>query len=121
MPLYSDINIMNSKLGNKLYDQDSIFQAIYTLLGTKIGERVFRPTYGSRLDKYLFEPCDNITAERILIDINETLKQDPRVNFLINESSVIPIPEKKAFSITIIFALIGFSDTKKSLQLMLAR
>ena len=54
-------------------------------------------------------------------DINETLKQDPRVNFLINESSVLPIPEKKAFAITIIFALIGFSDTKKSLELMLAR
>ncbi len=33
-------------------------QAIVIILSTSIGERVMRPTFGSRLNELIYEPCD---------------------------------------------------------------
>lgn len=119
MPLYSDVNYLNKTKGSVLTDVEAVYQAIYTLLGTKVGQRVFRPTYGSYLDNYLFEPCDQTTADKILADITTTLSQEPRVQLNLAKSSVIPRPVDKMFSITLIFNILGFGETEKSLQLTL--
>lgn len=39
-------------------DFDEITQAIYIILGTAIGERMMRPTFGSRLHELVFEPIN---------------------------------------------------------------
>ena len=35
------------------------------LLGTMLGERVMRPTYGASMHDYLFEPTDDLTMQSI--------------------------------------------------------
>lgn len=119
MALYSDLNYIKPSIGDRVYDIDSVFQSIFSIIGTKKGERVFRPTFGLSLTSYLFEPCDEITARSILYDISNTITQEPRVRFNNSKSSVIPVPEEKLFVITIVFNVLGFSNTEKSLNLVL--
>jgi phage baseplate assembly protein W len=119
MTLYSDLNYIKPSIGDRVYDIDSVFQSIFSIIGTKKGERVFRPTFGMNLTSYLFEPCDEITARSILYDISNTMEQEPRVSFNTSKSSVIPVPTEKLFIITIVFNILGFSNTEKSLNLVL--
>ena len=119
MTLYSDLNYIKPSIGDRVYDIDSVFQSIFSIIGTKKGDRVFRPTFGMNLTSYLFEPCDEITARSILYDISNTMEQEPRVSFNTSKSSVIPVPTEKLFIITIVFNILGFSNTEKSLNLVL--
>ncbi len=119
MALYSDLNILTPEKSNILYDVDAVYQSIIMLLNTAIGERLFRPSFGNYLDEYLFEPCDNITAFKILNDINNTLKQEPRVILNTGLTTVIPIPSEKKFEIALNFSIIGYDGRNFSLDLTL--
>ena len=70
MALYSDLNYIKPSLGDRVYDIEAIFQSIFSIIGTKRGERVFRPTFGLSMTSYLFEPCDEYTARSILYDLS---------------------------------------------------
>lgn len=117
--IYSDLNYIQRNRGLICEDVVAVYQAIYTLLNTKLGSRIFRPEYGSRISNYLFEPCDEITARKIRYEVQQTLKQEPRIYYNIAESTVEPVPDEHKFIITIVFTIIGFSDTQRSLTLSL--
>ena len=119
MALYSDFNYIKPSIGGMVYDIDSVFQAIFSILGTKKGSRVFRPNYGATLTNYLFEPCDELTARSILYEIQNTMKLEPRVQFNSSKSSVVPVPEQQMFIITVVFDILGFDNLEKSLSLTL--
>ena len=114
---YSDLNYIKPSAGQILEDVPDVYQAIYTLFGTKKGTRVFRPTYGANLGRYLFEPCDEITARSMMYDIMEAIKEEPRVTLNASASSVVPDPLNYRFIITLKFQINGFSDYEKTLQL----
>ena len=84
MAFYSDLNYINTKSNGLLEDTADVYQAIYTLLSTKKGTRLFRPTYGANLSRYLFEPCDELTARSMMYDITNAIKEELRV--IINTS-----------------------------------
>lgn len=119
MALYSDLNYIKPELGDRVYDLDSIMQSIFSIFGTKRGERVFRPTFGLNLTNYLFEPCDEYTARSILYDIASIMSWEPRVKFNATKTTVVPVPEKMLFLITVWFTVLGFSETERSLNLVL--
>lgn len=117
MSFYSDLNYLKPDKGPLLEDIDDIYQAIYSILGTKPGERLFRPTWGGHLGRYLFEPCDEMTARSMMYDITETLKSEPRVELNKAKSSVTPDPINSQFYIYLQFDIPGFSQYEKSLSL----
>lgn len=119
MAIYSDLNYIKPSIGDRLYDVDAVFQSVFSIIGTKKGERVFRPTFGLSLSNYLFEPCDTYTARSILYDISNILALEPRVKFNYSKSQVIPVPEDFMFIISLYFTVLGFSTTEKSLNLVL--
>ena len=119
MAIYSDVNYLNNKKGARVEDIEAVYQAVYTLLSTKVGQRVFRPTYGSYLENYLFEPCDDTSADNILYDIMTTLEQEPRVQINTAQTTVTPIPEQNMFAIKIVFTVLGFSDTERTMVVTL--
>lgn len=119
MTIYSDVNYLDKSKGPLVTDIEAVYQAVFTLLSTKVGQRVFRPTYGSYLDNYLFEPCDETSADNILYDIITTLAQEPRVQLNKSQTAVTPIPEKNMFAIKIVFTVLGFSDTERTMELTL--
>ena len=51
---FSDLNYIKPAAGPVLEDVADIYQAIYTLFATKKGTRIFRPTYGANLSRYLW-------------------------------------------------------------------
>lgn len=119
MALYSDLNYIKPELGDRVYDLNTIMQSIFSIFGTKKGERVFRPNFGLNLTNYLFEPCDEYTARSIFYDIANIMEWEPRVKFNTAKTTVIPVPEKMLFVITVWFTALGFNETEKSLNLIL--
>jgi phage baseplate assembly protein W len=75
---YSDFDIEFELQSNGdiilLTDLDSIFNSIKNLVLTNKGERRMLPSYGSNIQKLLFEPLDEITARRIGEELVSELK-----------------------------------------------
>ena len=117
MAFYSDLNYIKPEKGPILEDLAAIYQAVYTIFKTTPGERLFHPTWGGCLDRYKFEPCDEITARSMFYDITEALKQEPRVDLDTSKSYVIPDPVNSQFFIQLKFNAPGFSDYESTLSL----
>lgn len=56
-------------------DRDAIRADLLHLLLTNKGERLYLPDFGSDLQKYIFEPNDDITHEDIRNNLNETIER----------------------------------------------
>jgi phage baseplate assembly protein W len=85
---YTDINfnfISNPNTGDVaiVNDVNAIRQSILNILRTNHGEKPFNPLFGANLQKYLFENINQVTAEAIIISIEESiLNFEPRVEIL---------------------------------------
>lgn len=117
MAFFKDLNYLKPTSGPLLEDIPDVYQAIYTLFGTKKGSRLFRPTYGANLSRYLFEPCDEITARSMMYDIMTAIKEEPRVTLNTSSSYVTPDPVNRQFLITLKFTVNGFSSYEQTLTL----
>jgi len=56
-------------------DRDAIRADLLHLLLTNKGERLYNPNFGSDLKKFIFEPNDSITHDKIRENLNETIKE----------------------------------------------
>ncbi len=72
------------KLNNT--DTDAIRSDLMHLLLTNKGERLYLPDFGSDLKKYIFEPNDQITHDKIKDSLNESIKKYIP-NLIVNEIS----------------------------------
>jgi phage baseplate assembly protein W len=55
-------------------------ESIFIILGTKLGERVYRPNFGSRLSELVFEPLNSSTLALIRLYVEEALEiWEPRI------------------------------------------
>lgn len=105
--LYSDfldnLNVHpdnNQLILNK--NEEAIIRSIKNLLFTNKYERLFQPTIGSNLQKYLFEPISPQTQSGITNQIKETIENfEPRANLL--DVIVTPYTDENAYVVTIIF------------------
>ena len=62
---------------------EEIEQAIQIILGTSPGERVMRPTFGSRLHELVFAPLNGETVALATRYVEEALRMwEPRINLL---------------------------------------
>ncbi|MBP1703955.1 MAG: hypothetical protein H6Q38_3062 [Chloroflexi bacterium] len=64
-------------------ERNEIEQAILIILGTAIGTRVMRPTFGSRLHELVFAPNNSHTAAEACRFVEEALGMwEPRIRIL---------------------------------------
>lgn len=62
------------------YEQD-IRESILIILGTAIGERVMRPTFGAGIQDHVFDTIDSVTTNLITYDVSEALiNWEPRID-----------------------------------------
>jgi phage baseplate assembly protein W len=85
---YSDLAMgftMSPVTGNlaMVYDEQSVKQAIKTLILTRPGEKFYNKDYGTKVNDMLFDMIDTITAENIKMSIEEAIRNyEPRVETL---------------------------------------
>jgi phage baseplate assembly protein W len=64
----------------RLVDIELVKQDLRNALNTRKGERVMRPTYGTRIFDLLMEPFDETTRDAIIQDVLDVVNMDPRVS-----------------------------------------
>lgn len=117
MATYRDLNYLKPKAGEIIDDASAVMQAIYTRFSTKKRTRLFRPTFGGDLSRYLFEPCDELTARSMLYDIINELKDEPRVTVNTSRTTVTPDPANMCMHIKIVFSIVGIKGEEKTVNL----
>ncbi len=82
--------------------QPNIEESIMIILRTNLGERVYRPNFGSRLSELVFEPLSTPTLLLIRRYVEEALEMwEPRIN--LKQVSADPDPVKGKVDIIITY------------------
>lgn len=121
---YSDIAIgfnMSPVTGNisRVTEEQSIKQALRTLILTNKGERMHRMSLGSNLSAMLFDPVDPITANMIRNSIEECIRNfEPRVDLV--QVQVNSDVENEQYKVNIFFRIINIPEIQQ-LDLSLKR
>lgn len=95
-----NVNVQGSvQLSN---NTPNLEESIIIILGTKLGERLYRPNFGSRLSELVFEPMNTKTLLTIRLYVEEALLTwEPRI--IINNILTIPDPSTGRVEIEIIY------------------
>ncbi len=83
-------------------DTQSIEESIVIILRTGLGERVYRPNFGSRLSELVFEPMSIQTLLMIRLYVEEALQMwEPRI--VVKQVRTEPDPIKGRVDVEIIY------------------
>ncbi|AGY58997.1 GPW/gp25 family protein [Gloeobacter kilaueensis] len=86
-------------------------EAIWIILRTGVGERVYRPNFGSRLADLAFAPLNTTTLLRIRMAVSEALEiWEPRID--LDEVLTEPDPVRGRVDIIIKYRLKGVPDPR---------
>ena len=119
--IYSDISPIISKEPRLAINIDAIMVSLNNLLTTEKGERLNLPQYGLSMDDYLWEIVDEDTAWALKNKLfYEITYWEPRVEMNIQKSTVIPLPEEKAFDVTLVFTVKNIPDSECKLSGIIA-
>jgi uncharacterized protein len=78
----------------------SLEESIYLILRTSLGERVYRPDFGSRLSELVFAPLNTSTLVQLRLYVEEALEAwEPRIE--LDEIVTDPDPVNGRVDITI--------------------
>jgi phage baseplate assembly protein W len=122
--LYSDLDLtFNLVPGTKdvarSFDDQAVIRSVRNLLLTNFYERPFQPNIGGNIDKLLFEPATNLTANLIKSEIENVITNyEPRVK--IQDITVTGNIDENSFTINLIF-YIGNNTLPTSVNLLLER
>jgi len=98
-----------------LKNEQAVKESVLNLLSTEIGSRPMHPDYGINLNRYLFEPIDDITSDLIAYDIQRGLEvYEPRINNVNVE--VIPTEEENSYTIYLSFNIV-YSNSNETLEI----
>lgn len=83
-------------------DAPNLEESIVTILRTNLGERVYRPDFGSRLSELVFEPLNVQTLLLIRMYVEEAIESwEPRINLI--EVRTDPDPIRGKVNIEIVY------------------
>ncbi|ESA38838.1 gpw gp25 family protein [Leptolyngbya sp. Heron Island J] len=86
-------------------------EAISIILRTRLGERVYRPNFGSRLSELAFEPMNTETLSLIRLYVREAIELwEPRIDLI--DILTEPDPSTGQVNITILYQPKGSYDTR---------
>ena len=89
----------------------NIEESIHLILQTKLGERLYRPDFGSRLSELVFMPMNTQTLMLTRLYVEEALeKWEPRI--LIEEITAEPDPLRGRIDIAILYTPKDTADTR---------
>ncbi|WP_050766035.1 GPW/gp25 family protein [Synechococcus sp. PCC 7335] len=81
-------------------------ESIVIILGTRLGERVYRPEFGSRLHELVFAPLNDETMLLAQIYAREALQQwEPRIT--VEAVAATPLPDAASLRIAVNYRIRG--------------
>ena len=99
-------------------NENAIARSVKNIVFTLPGEKFFKPNFGSRISKVLFENIDDITASVIVDEIKESIRNnEPRVEVL--DVQAFPTFDNNQFDVTIIYEIVGSDIEPQELQFAL--
>ena len=111
------VNPLNSDL-IALRNENAIARSVRNCVFTIRGEKPFFPEFGSRVSELLFDSLDNLTAESIKTEIEDTINNfEPRVS--LDEVIVEPNYDSNQFDVTIKYDIIGAPLERQQLEFAL--
>ena len=111
------INPLNSDL-IALKNESAIARSVRNIVFTIPGEKFFDESFGSNINRSLFENIDDITASIIVDEVRQSIRNfEPRVNLL--DVQAFPDFENNSFDLTIIYEIIGADIPAQQLQFVL--
>jgi hypothetical protein len=122
--IYSDLDLTFKRLPvtNDValsYDEQSVIRSVRNLLLTGFYERPFQPNLGSNLNKLLFEPADQLTANLIENEVRNVISNfEPRIT--INTINVSVSPDENSFNLSMTF-FVGNNTRATTVNLLLQR
>ena len=88
---------------------EAVSRSIKTLLSTIAGEVPFFPDFGSKVNRLLFEPIDNMTTALLQSEIRATLEAfEPRIKII--ALRVVPTPDENRYELTLTYRLVNLAD-----------
>ena len=61
-------------------NEAAVVESVYNIILTEPGEKVMDPKFGCALDRFLFEPIDDVTSRRIMQEVSRSLElYEPRL------------------------------------------
>jgi phage baseplate assembly protein W len=108
--LFSNVLFNNdTKDINLLSNEDAVKQSIVNIMLTNVGERPFNPTFGSEVNKILFENITPQTTNALIDLISSAIENfEPRANLLDVVAS--PLPDENAYAVTIVYSVINKTE-----------
>ena len=77
-------------------------ESIFLILGTNLGERAYRPEFGSRLSELVFEPMNRDTLLQLRLCVEEALEMwEPRI--IVKDVRAIPDPVRGLVELEILY------------------
>lgn len=87
-------------------NENAVKRSLRNLIRTNAGERLFAPTLGGNINKFLFEPLDSITATSIREQITQTItNHEPRCKLM--SVDVVPRSEVDGYIINVNYMIIN--------------
>lgn len=109
--IYTDLNQNTPNKYPYRSDLDSIYQSIRNILGTKVGERLFNPLFGSSLGDQLFEIMDDEAVASIYTYIVDAISRwEPRVQLVTGQCTIVPNYDDHSYEVGLFFRVIGLGD-----------
>ena len=109
-PLTSDLIVLKN--------ENAIARSIRNIVFTIPGEKFFNESFGSNINKSLFDNIDELSAIIIKDQITESIENfEPRVQLI--RVNTFPDFDNNSFDVTVIYEIIGADIPPQELQFVL--
>ena len=101
-----------------LKNEQAIARSIRNIVFTSPGEKFFDETFGSDVSRSLFENIDDLSAETMRDQIEESINRfEPRVN--LRTVKVLPDFDNNAYEAVVIYDIVGIDVPAQELEFVL--
>lgn len=104
----------------KVTNGDAVAQSIKMLVLTRLHERLYQPTLGSKAHALLFDMVDTMTTHGLHSTITQCIKNhEPRAQ--VQDVQVLELTDQNAYRVTVLFNLINIHDQLFQVNMILKR
>lgn len=92
-----------------VYDKQAIKNALRNLFEFKPGQAILEPTFGNELFRYLYEPLNNFSADKIGKTLHQMIgRWEPRI--AIEDINIFPDETETVFQIVLKYSIPELKD-----------